>query len=143
VKDDGGTNNGGVDTDPTPKSLTVNVTKNNQAPSGANNTVTTLENSPYTFSAADFGVTDPNDSPPNNLNAVKISDLPMFGSLKDSGVAVTGGPLSALATSIPQNWSLRRKPILVARVMTWSSSRCKTTVAPPTGAPTSIPRQSP
>ena len=81
VQDDGGTANGGVDLDPSPKTMTVNVTWVNQAPTGANKTVTTLENTAYTFATADFGFSDPNDSPPNNLLAVKITTLPAAGTL--------------------------------------------------------------
>src|SRR5262249_30323251 len=58
VQDDGTTANSGVDTDPTPNTLTINVTPVNDAPDGTNNTVTTLEDTGYTFTAADFGFTD-------------------------------------------------------------------------------------
>ncbi len=59
VQDDGGTANGGVDLDPTPRTMTVNVTSVNDAPAGTDKTVTTLEDTAYTFTAADFGFTDP------------------------------------------------------------------------------------
>jgi hypothetical protein len=54
--------------------LTVNAV--NDPPSGTDNTVTTAEDTAYTFTAADFGFTDPNDTPPNTLLAVKITTLP-------------------------------------------------------------------
>ena len=76
VQDDGGTANGGVDLDPSPNTMTVNVTAVNDAPAGTNNTVTTLEDTAYTFTAADFGFSDPNDTPANTLLAVKITTLP-------------------------------------------------------------------
>ena len=60
--------------------MTVNVTAVNDAPAGTNNTVTTLEDTAYTFTAADFGFTDPNDTPANALLAVKITTLPGAGS---------------------------------------------------------------
>ncbi len=91
VQNDGGTANGGIDTDPSAKTMTVNVTWVNQAPSGTSNTVTTQENTAYVFSTSDFGFTDPNDSPMNNFLAVKITTLPGAGSLTDNGVAVTAG----------------------------------------------------
>ena len=97
VEDDGGTANGGVNTDPTPKTMTVNVTSVNDAPVGTNNTVTTLEDTAYTFTAADFGFTDPNDNPPNNLLAVEITTLPVNGTLTDNGVAVTAGQFVSIA----------------------------------------------
>src|SRR5262249_56601572 len=39
VQDDGGTANGGADTDPTPNTITVNVTPGNDAPAAAGTTV--------------------------------------------------------------------------------------------------------
>ncbi len=91
VRDDGGTNNGGANTDPVAKTMTANVTMVNQPPVGTDNTVTTLENTGYTFAAADFGFSDPNSSPANSLYAVEITDPPMFGTLTDHGVAVSAG----------------------------------------------------
>ena len=46
--------------------MTINVTPVNDAPAGTNKTVTTLEDTPYTFAAADFGFTDPSDTPANS-----------------------------------------------------------------------------
>src|SRR5207253_696657 len=60
VEDNGGTANGGTDLDPTPRTLTVNVRSINHAPTGASNTVTTFEDTAYTFATADFGFSDPN-----------------------------------------------------------------------------------
>ena len=97
VQDDGGTANGGVDLDPSPKTMTVDVTSVNDAPSGTNKTVTTLEDSPYNFTQADFGFSDPNDSPANSLLAVKITTLPTAGSLTNNGAAVTAGQSISLA----------------------------------------------
>ncbi len=91
VQDDGGTYNGGANTDSTARTMTINVTMVNQPPEGADNTVTTLENTPYTFTAADFGFTDPNDSPANSFSAVKIGSLPYFGTLTNNGAAVSEG----------------------------------------------------
>ena len=65
VQDNGGTANGGVDLDASPNTMTVNVTAVNDAPAGTNNTVTTNEDTAYTFATADFGFSDPNDSPAN------------------------------------------------------------------------------
>ena len=97
VQDDGGTANGGVDLDPTANALTINVTAVNDAPSGANNTVTTLEDTAYTFTAADFGFSDPADSPGQRPAAVRITTLPAAGTLTNSGVAVTAGQFIAVA----------------------------------------------
>ena len=53
--------------------MTINVTSVNDAPAGTDNTVTTNEDTAYTFTAADFGFSDPNDTPANSLAAVKIT----------------------------------------------------------------------
>jgi hypothetical protein len=63
----------------------------NQAPQGRANTVTTPTNTAYAFAPADFGFTDPNDTPPNNLQAVKITTLPGAGTLTDNGMPVSAG----------------------------------------------------
>ena len=97
VQDNGGTANAGVDLDPTPNTITVNVTSVNDAPAGTDATVTTLEDTAYVFTAADFGFTDPSDVPANSLAAVTISTLPPAGTLTDNGVAVLAGQFVALA----------------------------------------------
>ena len=51
----------------------------NDAPSGNDNTVTTLEDSDYTFTAADFGFTDPVEG--DSFNRVRITNLPTVGTL--------------------------------------------------------------
>ena len=76
VQDNGGTANGGVDLDQSPNTMTINVTAVNDAPAGANRTVTTNEDVQYTFTTANFSITDANDSPANTLLAVKITTLP-------------------------------------------------------------------
>jgi hypothetical protein len=91
VQDNGGTANGGVDADTTARTLTINVTSVNDAPVGTAKTVTTLEDKAYVFTAANFGFADPNDVPANALLAVRITTLPMVGSLTDNGIAVIAG----------------------------------------------------
>jgi hypothetical protein len=88
VQDDGGTANGGVDLDPTARTMTVNVSAVNDAPSGASNTVTMLEDGAYVFAAADFGFSDADG---NALAAVKISSVPAGGALTNNGVAISAG----------------------------------------------------
>src|SRR5439155_12086 len=100
VQDNGGIAYSGVDLDQSPNTITVNVRPVNDAPSGADKTVATNEDTAYTFAAADFGFTDPNDNPANTLLAVKIATLPTAGTLKLSGVDVTAGQTIA-AGSIP------------------------------------------
>src|SRR5204862_6064155 len=69
--------NGGVDLDQSANTLTFDVTSVNDAPSGANNTVSLLEDGVYTVAAADFGFSDVADG--NALQAVKITTLPANG----------------------------------------------------------------
>ncbi|MGL4325736.1 MAG: DUF4347 domain-containing protein, partial [Beijerinckiaceae bacterium] len=52
---------------------TVTVTPVNDAPAGTNATLTTAEDTAYTFAAATFGFTDPNDSPAHALQSVIIT----------------------------------------------------------------------
>src|SRR5207237_1115152 len=106
VRDDGGTANGGVDLDPSANTMTVDVTSVNDAPTGADKTVTTNEDTAYTFLTADFGFSDPSDSPANSLAAVKIATTPAAGSLTDNGSPVTAGAeVSAPHTSPTQRTS--------------------------------------
>src|SRR6185503_12692246 len=75
--------------------LTVNAV--NDPPSGTDNTVSTAEDTAYTFTAADFGFTDPNDTPPNTLLAVKITTLPGLGTLTNNNVPVNAGDFIPVA----------------------------------------------
>jgi Ca2+-binding RTX toxin-like protein len=74
----------------------------NDAPDGADNTVTLLEDGTYTFSTADFGFTDVNDSPADILQSVIIKTLPLAGAgvLTLSGAAV-GAELEISVADIP------------------------------------------
>ena len=79
VQDDGGTAGGAVDTDPSPKVLTLHVLPVNDAPTGtdAQTTVfTTTGQNTHTFTLADFGYSDTADNPlPNNLKFVNITSI--------------------------------------------------------------------
>ncbi len=81
----------------TASSQNLSVLLVNHAPAGADNTITTLEDTAHAFAISDFGFTDPNDSPSNNLLAVEITTLPTTGTLKDNNVAVTAGQLVSAA----------------------------------------------
>ena len=61
------------------------------SPSGADKTIAALQGIPYTLTTADFGFTDSDDVPPNNLLAVKLTTLPLSGSFTLSGAAVIAG----------------------------------------------------
>ena len=91
AQDNGGVANGGVDLDASPDTITVNVSPVNDAPAGASTTVTTNEDTAYTFSAANFGFSDGADGPANGLLAVRIGTLPGAGTLTNNGVALSAG----------------------------------------------------
>ena len=76
---------------------TITITSVNDAPAGTDKTVTINEDAAYTFSAADFGFTDPNDTPANSFASVIISTLPTNGTLTLGGVPVTAGQVISAA----------------------------------------------
>jgi len=88
VQDTGGTANGGIDTDPAENTITFTIANVNLAPSGTNKTVLISEDSQHTFSAADFGFTDPDL---NAFASVEIDTLPGAGVLSLSGNNVSAG----------------------------------------------------
>ncbi|KEQ17775.1 tandem-95 repeat protein [Endozoicomonas numazuensis] len=69
------------------RSYTVYVTDINEAPVAVNETVSTAEDTTYTFSAADFNFSDADQD--DALNQVLIESLPGNGSLTLNGVAVS------------------------------------------------------
>src|SRR5687768_2780245 len=75
--------------------LTVNAASD--PPAGTDNTVSTPEDTAYTFAAADFGFTDSNDTPSNTFLAVKITTLPGLGTLTNNNVAVNAGDFIPVA----------------------------------------------
>ena len=75
--------------------LGITVTAVNDAPAGADKTISTNEDTAYTLTAGDFGFGDVSDSPANELGAVKISSLPVAGELRYNGTAITAGQVSA------------------------------------------------
>ncbi|PUE06853.1 hypothetical protein B9Z51_13055 [Limnohabitans sp. T6-5] len=97
VQDNGGTANGGVDTSTTANTLTINVTAENDAPTGTSSTITVLEDGSKTFAASDFGFVDASDTPSNALQAVIITTLPTAGTLKLNGTAVTANQSIAVS----------------------------------------------
>jgi len=101
VQDNGGTANGGVDTDPTPNYVVLDVQANpaaviNISPVGGTSAVSTLEDNAYTIHTADFHFSDPGNNPANQFLGVKISSVPV-GSLTLNGVAVQAGDFISAA----------------------------------------------
>ncbi|MGE9761616.1 retention module-containing protein [Pseudomonas sp. PDM20] len=72
-----------------PKTITITVNGSNDAPNGADNTITLSEDSSRSFSAADFGFSDVDAG--DTLSGVRIDSLPTNGTLKFNGNAVTAG----------------------------------------------------
>lgn len=74
------------------QTITLDVTPVNDAPTGANNTVSTFENQDYTFSSADFGYSDVEG---NGFQAVRIDTLSLDSgaSLKLNGIDVDPGDI--------------------------------------------------
>ena len=129
--DDGRTAYGGEDTSDEAV-FTITVNSVNDSPSGTNNTVTTLEDTAYTLAAEDFGFTDPNDSPANNFNRVKITTLPTAGTLKLDGVAVSAGQFVTVADVRRTSLRSSRQPMGAAVRTRASRSRWRTTAERPT-----------
>src|SRR5439155_305251 len=74
--------------DPTANKITIDVTSVNDAPSGADKTVTTLEDTAYTFTADDIAFIHVHG---NSLAPVTITTLATAGTLKLDGTAVLAG----------------------------------------------------
>ena len=75
----------------TTQDVTVTVNAVNDAPAGADRTITAPEDGVYAFASSDFAFTDASDTPANALKSVVIASLPGVGSLQYNGKAVTGG----------------------------------------------------
>jgi large repetitive protein len=97
TSDNGGTGSGGVLTDT--DTVDIIVSSVNDAPAGTDKTATINEDTNYTFSTSDFGLTDTSDIPANTLLSVVITTLPSAaeGVLKLAGVAITVGQEISLA----------------------------------------------
>src|SRR5262249_7886171 len=77
--------------------VTLTATAVNDAPAGADHTVTTPQNTDYVFGVADFPLTDPKDNPPNALAAVRITTLATAGTLKYNGASAVVGQVVTVA----------------------------------------------
>jgi len=72
----------------TAATMTINVTAVNDAPVATDNTITTDEDTTYTFSSSDFTFTDAES---DSLTQVEITTLPGKGTLKLSDTPVSAG----------------------------------------------------
>ncbi|NTS66850.1 VCBS repeat-containing protein, partial [Sphingomonas sp. HHU CXW] len=80
VRDNGGTANGGNDLSAI-GSFGLTVASVNDAPSGTNSTITTPENAAITVTTANFGFSDPADTPANSFNGAFVDTVPTTGTL--------------------------------------------------------------
>ena len=62
----------------------------NDAPAGTDGTITTQEDTAYTFTTSDFGFSDPDG---NSLLGIKITTLPATGNLTLNSTSVTAGQI--------------------------------------------------
>ena len=76
----------GENIDPQERYLTLNIQNVNDAPGGSDNTITITEDTPFTFSSASFGFSDPHDG--DAFLELAIQTLPETGSLTLNGSAV-------------------------------------------------------
>ncbi|MFO1321697.1 MAG: DUF4347 domain-containing protein [Burkholderiales bacterium] len=89
VSDLGHSGSGGTLTDS--DSVSITVTAVNDAPTGADRTIATAEDTAVVLSLSDFALTDASDSPADTLLGILVGTAPVAGSLTLSGTAVTGG----------------------------------------------------
>ena len=75
------------------KTLTIDVTSVNDAPTASDNTLTLNEDGSHTFSVSEFGFSDVDVG--DNLSSIRIKTLPAAGTLTLDGVAVTADQLIA------------------------------------------------
>ena len=87
-----------------PSTMTVNVTPVNDAPTGGNQTVTTAEDTDFTFMTSDFPFSDVDGG---TIARVRIDTLPIDGSVLLSGVAVTAGQIISAANITAGNLKFR------------------------------------
>lgn len=84
---------------------TITITPVNDAPSGADRAATIAEDTTYTFTASDFGFSDPNDSPANALAAIVITSIPANGVLSLGGTPVVAGQVITAANIANLTWT--------------------------------------
>jgi VCBS repeat-containing protein len=75
----------------TSDTFTLTIVSVNDAPTGTDKTITFDEDTTYTFSAADFGFTDVNDSPANTLLQIRFNSIPTSGQFLINGSAIAVG----------------------------------------------------
>jgi hypothetical protein len=86
------------DTNPSAsQTATINVVRDNDVPVGADNSVTTLENVPWTFASSDFVYNDPDA---DAFAGIQVLTLPAVGALTAGGVGVNSGQIIGDVTTL-------------------------------------------
>src|SRR4029079_13835469 len=96
VQDDGGTDNGGIDLDPTPNTMTIDVRYWCGRPTfGLATNLYAFEGQTQSLSLEDFSLYDPQGGDLPDLRYVKVTviSLPAIGVLRDAGLPVTAGQI--------------------------------------------------
>lgn len=88
LNDNGNTGAGGGTDVAIGSGLTVNITAVNDAPYGTTDTLNLNEDQPHTFTVADFGFSDTDDTPADDLAGVVFTGVPADGTLTLNGAAV-------------------------------------------------------
>jgi len=91
VKDDGGTANGGIDTDPTPNTITFNVTPVNDAPVGTSDAFSAVEGTMTTLSGSVLANDSDVDGPSLTVSQFASSA---------SGTAITANGINTITTAL-------------------------------------------
>jgi Ca2+-binding RTX toxin-like protein len=94
VVDETDTSGGNHDVDPVANSIFFTVEAPNEPPAGSDKTITIDEDSPYTFSLADFGFSDTDG---DDAFGVKIVAKTANGTLNLDGVAIDDGDIVSVA----------------------------------------------
>src|SRR5207247_163473 len=91
VRDDGGTANGGVDTDPTPNTISFNVTPVNDAPVGTSDAFSAVEGTMTTLSGSVLANDSDVDGPSLTVSQFASSA---------SGTAITANGINTITTAL-------------------------------------------
>ena len=98
---------------PAPLSISTNfqIAVRNETPSGQDKVITLNEDESSPLVPADFGFTDVNDQPPNQLQRVRFTTVPAAGNLFLNGVTAAAGSVFTVGTAdVLPNWTPRESP---------------------------------
>ena len=79
--------------------FTISVTGVDEVPAGTDGQATLAFGTSYSFSAGDFGFTDPNDFPADGFTRIKLTTAPAMGSLTVNGAVLAPGAFARVLPS--------------------------------------------